>query len=615
MRSFFRLDGVVVRMDCSDSSAAQQCQTDLSAKRLALRSFRGWPWLELAFFVFMAWYGWIWFKRISPWWFHPAWTTDDAVQQLYPLYKAIYPDIFRGDYITDMMERYLAPLHYWISFYLTKLTASPIMTGHWVMLIQLVLGLLFLALTVKRLAGWIPTFFALTWTLHSRLPIQRITGGLPRGWGFFVLAAGLYLMVAGHHRLILLLLLIGILLNPPATVIVAAAYGLLLLWRVYQKDSRSEYLPLLKRYLIAAPILAVIALSVTQMPKELGSMATLEEASSLPEFSTPYGRFPFVPLPNWIGEFKAYGLQSFISRLQGEKNVFRPHVIKAVLGILVVLLLASVLSRRVIVPIELWLFGFAALLVYFASREFAFRLYVPNRHLQLPGMVFFVTTFTVGIWHLCVRSEAKFLQKLGGSVALACLGVMIYFGSGSGLQGSMNFNYSLGQRSDERGRDAFQWIKGNTPAQAVIAGHPTFIDPVQLFSLRVAYVTSETAHPFFSKYREEMRRRLGIVLRAHYAGDWNDFLAALGDEKIDYFVFERRAFLPRARYSPPHDQLVKELLSTNRWAFGELPEALDREKWPFLVYIDGRSKIVDVAALRKYLAANSSGATLQRQPE
>jgi hypothetical protein len=129
-------------------------------------------------FIIYAFFLW---KSLSRWWFHRDWTTDDAVQQTYPFHDVAHPGLFAGDLITDVMKGYLAALHYWLHYSITWLCGDPIMSGHWVMLIEVLLSTGFLFFAVRHVVGTFPAIFAALWLLHTRHLIQRMTGGLPRG--------------------------------------------------------------------------------------------------------------------------------------------------------------------------------------------------------------------------------------------------------------------------------------------------------------------------------------------------------------------------------------------------------------------------------------------------
>ncbi|RMG43048.1 MAG: hypothetical protein D6719_04685 [Candidatus Dadabacteria bacterium] len=553
-------------------------------------------------------------KSISPYWFHPHWTTDDGLQQLFPFHAVYHPEIFRGDLIYEVMKGYLAPVHYWLGYLITLFTHSPVMTGHYIMLIQLVLAGLFTFLAVKRVAGSAAGFFALTWLFHTRYLMQRMTGGLPRGWATVVLSAFLYFILSRNHRAVLITILIGCMLHPPATLTVAVSYGLFLLLEIVNRESRSEAARRLKIYLLLSPFFAFITLAVIHRPDYVGQMVTYKEALKMPEFHRPDGRFPFVPLRNPVHEISSFGFHAFIGRLYNPGTFWKRAARPLVLALLVLLAFIGWRKKREVIPKEVWIYALSIMIVYFMSRLLAFKLYVPDRHIQFPLALFFIVAFSAGLWRAFYSSkgsedytDSSFKYSRWSLTALAAMAVFIYICSGSGLYGSANFNYSR----DKKG-EVFTWIKNHTAERALIAGHPTFIDPVQLFGMRRGYATTETAHPFYKGYYREIKRRLIISLKAHYARNLRELLAILKPEGVDYFVFERARFYPgalkKARYFPPLNQLVRELTSRPymEYAYRELPDKVDLKKAPFMPFKDRKAALVDLKALEKYLAARKN---------
>ena len=241
------------------------------------------------------------------------------------------------------------------------------------------------------------------------------------------------------------------------------------------------------------------------------------------------------------------------------------------------------------------------MLVYFASRQFAFKLYVPDRHLQFPMGFFWITTLSIGVWNV-FKSGTKRDQWIG-ALGLLLLSFLIWSGSKHGLQGAANFNYAF----DKKGR-IFSWVRASTPEQALIAGHPTFIDGVQLFGMRRGYVTTETSHPFYPIYYTEMNRRLIISLKAHYAKSFEELLTLLEPEGVNYFVFEKARFYPEALrtavYFPPLNELVTELTSGDpeNYVYRQLPKEVDLATYPWMPFRDDQSAVVDLKALREYLS-------------
>jgi hypothetical protein len=199
-------------------------------------------------------------------------------------------------------------------------------------------------------------------------------------------------------------------------------------------------------------------------------------------------------------------------------------------------------------------------------------------------------------------------------LSLVCIGAFVFAGSGKGLSGTLNFNYP----SDKKG-EVFEWLKDNTPEESLVAGHPTHIDGVQLFGMRKAYVTTETTHPFYTRYYAEMKRRNEIVLRAHYSATLEELLALLEPEGIDYFIFKRGDFypqvLPKLTFFPPFEGLMKELTSRSpdSYAYRKLPEQVDIQNYPFMPFKDRFSAVVDVKALKSYVQEKRTAARAARQ--
>lgn len=563
-------------------------------------------------------YGFLFIKSISPFWFDRHWVTDDSLQQVYPFHEVAHPGLFQGDIVTDVMKGYLAPLHYWLCYGITMLTGDPIMMSHWVMLIQITLTVGFLFAGIRKMAGTAPALVGVAWLLHDRNLMQRLTAGLPRGWSAVVLSAFLCFVARGNHRAVLLTILVGCLTNPPATLIVALAYGWILMWRSFvgAHESRRAARHRLVAYVCLSPLFAVVTFLVVQRPPQIGQMVSYEQASKMPEFSRPRGRFPFVPLNPAGPEIRFVGLESFVSRFHNPHKAIRKYETQLILGSLAVLILIGLVRRRVTVPAELLIFGCASLTVYFLSRLLAFRLYVPDRHLQLPLAFFFISTFTVAVWRAFHRGrndttetegalkDSRLCYSWRSALGLVALVGFIYACSGWGLRGAMNFNYSVHKKGY-----VFDWVKDNTPLNALVAGHPTHIDGLMLFGARRGFITTETAHPFYVRYSQEVKRRNEISLRAHYARSLEELVNILEPEGITYFVFRRADFRPGTletlNFFPPLDILNKELTSRplNEYAYSKLPKEVNLARYPFVPFIDSYSTLVDVQALKAHLQA------------
>jgi hypothetical protein len=444
-------------------------------------------------------------------WFDPRWTTDDAAQQGFPFYEAIYPGRFDNDLVAEVMRGCLPALHYWVGYALTVVTRDPIMTGHWMMLIQVCAAAGFLFAAVRRASATAPALLAVVWLFHSRLAMQRMTGGLPRGWTPAIFSAFLYFTLSNRHMGALAVIMAAIFLNPPAAVLVGLAYGGILIWRLIASTGETRALP--RRRLVTAialaPLFAAVAFVAVQRPAHIGQMVSVSQASQMPEFQRPHGRFPFLPLLSASEEFSMFGLQAFLSRMDRSQPWWEENMGFVVGALLIAVAALGGCRRRIAIPGEVVFFGGAALVTYYLSRIFAFKLFVPDRHLQIPLVVFFIAAFCIGVWRACHRGGFGAVWhdtrlKMSWASVLACcsVGWLVWQGSGLGLSGDANFNYPAWKRGHY-----YQWLRNNTPADALVACQPTHCDGVQLFAARRAFVTTETSQPFYPRYNLEMRRR------------------------------------------------------------------------------------------------------------
>jgi hypothetical protein len=567
---------------------------------------RGAPLAQLVIFGLCSVYLVLFIQSLEGRWFDPRWATDDSLQQGFYFYEAINPGIFQDDLISQMMSNYLSPIHYWLGFGLTKLTGDPVMTGHWIMLIQVVVTLGFIFLILKREGGIILGCFGVTWFLHTRNTMQRFSGGLQRGWAAPLIAAFLYLLVNKKHKSILALLAMGWLLHAPTTLMLMMTYGLWLLWQTCRLQTRSESWNPLRNFLLTLPLLGAIALWGNTKPDELGKMVTYAEALNMPEFSGVSGRFQMVPFPPALAEIKEIGFQSFNSSLTTGIGFFENYAAEIALLFFAILTWIAFKHRVYIFKVEAVLYLIAVLGSYFAARLFAFNLFVPQRYVQVPMTFFFVVFGSIAAWRFgqLKRVVPELSASAKSTLTCSVLAMLIVFSSGLNLTGDANFNTPRYARGD-----LWNWVKSELPRDAIIAGFPTHIDGVQLFGQRKGYVTYEVAHPFYDKYYQEMKRRLELSFRAHFAVDEKDFVKILRAEGVTHFIFERKLFYPERletlKYHAPFDALIKELTSKNpeMYLYKRLPKDIDLQKYPFLLYRDDQSVVVSMAELEKFIEA------------
>ena len=549
-------------------------------------------------------YGILVFKYDNAPYFNPNYAGDDARQQLFQLYEVLDPGLFEGDYIYRAMKLYTGPLHELIASTIVRFTQNPIMAGHWTMTLQFSLALMFIFLAVRSMASIPAACVSVAWLLHTPWLIRNTFGGLPRGWAGAIVAAFLYFISTKNHKAIIALIFVGSLLHPHSTFLVCAAYSFFLAYQFLMPQSRQAILRPLIMFLVFCPAIFAVNYFNVRRPADIGTMVDLKQAEKMPAFSKEKGRFPFVPLDPPSKEFKKKALRMFFE-YEGENDAsFKKRV---TIGILIFYLLAFVVQfyrRRIIFPSELIIYTFAAATSYFLARFLAFRLYVPTRYLGWPLALFFLISMPVIIWRMFHKENAKVQWK---SLAALCVFVLsFYLISGSNLGARSSY-----KEGDDFSDPMYTWIRENTPKSAVFAGQPSSIDGMQLYGMRRAYVTTETAHPFYDKYNEVMEHRIKVSFKALYARSAQDFLKILENEKIDYFVFAKKFFklngggqVPTfkfADYFAPHGNSVRKLGSFPKESYFHTNLLNFKNS---IVYQSKEAIIVDVAKLRTLVVPN-----------
>ena len=566
----------------------------------------------------------------GPRFFGPDCSHNDLLQQGFQFYRINDPQIFADDLVYESMRAYLPPFHFGLGLLLTWPSDNPVLTGHILMSLQVGVLCLALFLLVRRLTGSsVAGTFAVAWLLHSRSLLHLMAGGLPRGWIGPVLACYLLsIALSGADTrkrwLPWLVILLAAGLNPVACLICLVTHGLFLLItgfrevtagrRVLGESVAGESSPpglwvrswqftrrqLLPFAVFGGGVCLFVSIS-TARSADIGEMASLAEASRLQAFSRIGGRFPILPLSSPWQEFLSIGLQPVFGmewyRVSRAVKDLAPFV-----GWFVIALLGFGMWRaRRNPPYELYCFGAAILFGYTLARLVAFKLYIPDRYFGMPLALFIIATVVVLVWR-GVGSLQPGMKSLAKAGFILVTGGVLFLMSGTGIRGPEFFDTCRGQQAA-----LWSFLQNNTAPTALIAGHPTSIDGVQLFGKRKGFITTETAHPFYDAYYQEVKRRIELTFRAKYASSWREFYEILAPEGIDYFVFRARDIQPeayqRATYEIPWLRMVRRLTARpfEEYAFASLADP--NQQPPFVVLRTEGEVVVDVVRLKKFLEA------------
>src|SRR5262245_40238814 len=159
---------------------------------------------------------------------NPRVVNDDARQQIPPFLRYEKGSGFSNDYIG---EYFLAcfPPGYRGLYTLAGVLGVTTPVSKVLPYVLLLVTVAFMALAANRIGGRWAGWVSAALCLGSAVYLERMAGGLPRGFGFPILAAGLFALAAGKVRLLAVLVLLGAAFYPVSGVLLGFSLTLVLL--------------------------------------------------------------------------------------------------------------------------------------------------------------------------------------------------------------------------------------------------------------------------------------------------------------------------------------------------------------------------------------------------
>jgi hypothetical protein len=164
---------------------------------------------------------------------------DDARQQIYPFFRYADSSLFPSDYVADYYLDCL-PLGFRAFYTLSAPLVDPVTSNKIVMYLMLLITVVALGAAANRLGGKVAAWGAMALVLGGSVYLERMGGGLPRAFGFPILACALVALSCGHTKWLAALVWLGACFYPVAGVLVGMAmtFVLLLLPATDRGDAR-----------------------------------------------------------------------------------------------------------------------------------------------------------------------------------------------------------------------------------------------------------------------------------------------------------------------------------------------------------------------------------------
>jgi hypothetical protein len=496
----------------------------------------------------------------------PTVFNDDSRQQIYPFFRFEDRALFRNDYVGDY---YLACLPiaysmlYWIGAHLTGAIALSKIVPY----VLLALTVTAIASSAHKFGGKVAAWVAAALCLGTALYLDRMGGGLPRGFGFPLVAGAALGLVLGKPSWLSLLVWAGAAFYPASAPVIGFSLALLLLVLPASDRGDASGWSVQRRiaWLIGTAAVAVLILiPPLWAAKPYGPVITPARVAEFPE-AAPGGRYtpgddcaPFkgffqsaeeVLLMPFTGAGKplAPPVKSWVDadRTRGR---FR-HILFALLivtGIGWIRLCFHLPEAR-----RLSVLLVAASAGNLLARTFPPFFYLPQRYLiySIPTLVtVMASTGALGLVPKRLTDRnfpwlSPLVVSLAGLALLACFGAR-----GSNRAG-------LTYKAAKTGAYAFV---AKLDPNALVAGWPGgFMDSVPYVSRRQALVTAETYQAFHAAYTLEMRRRANAVTDAYFATDLGPLLRLRNEFQVSHLVVELPVVQRRsARLFRPLDQHI-----------------------------------------------------------
>lgn len=536
--------------------------------------------------------------------FDPRIFNDDVRQQIYPFFRYADSSLFRNDYIADYYLDCL-PIGFRALYTLSAPLIDPSVSNKIVMYLTLLITVLGLGVAANRLGGKVAAWGAMALALGASLYISRMGGGLPRAFGFPILACALAALSYGRTKWLAVLVWLGACFYPVAGVIVgmATAFVLLLLPASDRGDAHDWGLWRRLRFLsVVAGVSLVLLLPTIVTSSTYAPVLTINDAPEYPE-AGPGGRYasedlgashrsffdnasrsigrgfigvgkPWIePVSQWVNADKPRKHRS--SRQQAILNVV---AVFTVIGWMFFVAVSSA-ARRVL------MFGLAAFIGYSIAGVITPYFYLPTRYTTYPMpllAVLMTSTSVAGFFSVSerpgreksrVRASLVRFKEWVASRGRRGAQLARRFGNQGAFRAGVTFVFCLlvlvtigGRGTDKAGLNVgvrnvplYDAI-AELPVDAVIAGWPfSAIENVPYVSRRAAFLTFETHQAFHKQYADEMRERMRALIDATLATS-NEPLIRLRDE---HGVTHMLVYLPhlqgaRLNYFKPFNQWAAE---------------------------------------------------------
>ncbi|HAH31698.1 MAG TPA: hypothetical protein DCL44_05225 [Elusimicrobia bacterium] len=472
----------------------------------------------LLWLVFLAYLGY-WAHMHWGWLFDPLLQNDDARIWLFPFHRYTPGSPLADDPVAmeklalipsglRLLYHFLVP---WAGVYAAPKIVQGICLG--------IVGLAGWALGRSQrggLAGGILLAFLM---LNTTFIVNRMAGGLARGFAFPLMALWVAGAFSRRERLRWAAIMLSALTYPNALVLLLGCETLTALWENIRKNGKIARLRLLRAILLAC-VSVLIIMPYIAATREFGRPFTLQDAMHEPAFYAK-GRLPELPFPG----------------IMEVKKKLAPYPGYVLLPTALATLALFSLLAHFVLPVEALACLAAACGLYALSRLFAFRLFMPERFFEYAGPI------------LCLMLALALLRLLGARLRADKRAALRNFSVCSFIAASVflfpkAIRPENGMTIEGRSHSRLYTFLRTLPADVRIACHPDDGNDIPFWAGRSTLVNRENLVPFSVEFWEFQKTRARDTLSALYAADKRGALSFSEKYQVTHFL------LNEGRYGP-----------------------------------------------------------------
>ena len=532
---------------------------------------------------------------------------DDARQLIFPLFRYYDRGLFSHDYFATY---YLAsfPIGYRALYRIGALLWDPAAISKVLPYILLAVTAIAVAAAARRLAGYFGAFLAVALVLSSNIFLFTMSGGLPRGFSFPVLAMTAAALMYGKPRFLAAIVCVSAAFYPPVAIQAGIALAIwLFVLPASDRGGAADwgFWRRIRLIALAASISALILLpellgaraygrslgprDVTEYP-ELGPNGRYGPVQDRPPFKTfPEVAFQWVPnlvefadgqpwskkVQEW-GEVRAYP----------EANQNRDVVIELLIGAL--LIGGMFVAARDSVGRRLLVLGVAAWLSHLLARALTPSLYTPDRYVKYAIPTLLVLLIPAAGAAIGARVAGRRFSAFGraaGVIAIAAMVLLPLAGRGPSKDLGLNIDVTSQQR-------LYAFLQ-HLPKDVLIAGWPTDLNNVPYVSRRQVFIASKLTHSYQKGYADEMRRRMHALIEAYFATDPGALERLRDNFGVTHLIFQQSILDKPPDYFEPFSDWIQKAFDDGKNKGFEIPRQTEAAK----VFSDGPLIVLDLRRL------------------